>query len=183
VISREANGTDHQPAAVTIRPARPDDLEALVAIQRAAELAALGHIFPPDQHAYPAQAVATRWRTALAAAEVHVLIAERGEQAVGLACVAPGWLQGLFVVPDAWGSGLADRLHDAAIMIVQAQGSSRCCLWVLEANHRARRFYARHGWRPDGRHQSAPFPPYPVELGYELDLDRPRARRLHSSCP
>lgn len=38
----------------------------------------------------------------LAAAEVWVLLAERGDRAVGLACVAPGWLQGLFVVPDAW---------------------------------------------------------------------------------
>ena len=112
-----------------------------------------------------------RWRTALAAAEVRVLIAGRGDRAVGLACVAAGWLQGLFVVPDAWGSGLADRLHDAALMVVQAQGCSRCRLWVLEANHRARRFYARHSWLPDERRQPASFPPYPVELRYALDLD------------
>jgi len=135
--------TDHQPSVVTIRSARPDDLEALVVVQRAAELAALGHIFPPDEHPYPVPAVAMRWRTALAAAEVCVLLAERGGRAVGLACVAPGWLQGLFVVPDAWGSGLADHLHEAAIMIVRAHGCSRCRLWVLAANHRARRFYAR----------------------------------------
>jgi GNAT superfamily N-acetyltransferase len=162
--------TDRQPAAVTIRSARPDDLEALVAVQRAAELAALGHIFPPDEHPYPVQAVAIRWRTALAPAR---------DRAVGLACVAPGWLQGLFVVPDAWGSGLAGRLHAATITIMQAHGCSRCRLWVLEANHRARRFYARHGWRPDGRRQPAPFPPHPVELGYALDLAPPRAGRLH----
>jgi GNAT superfamily N-acetyltransferase len=163
--------TDPPPTAVTIRAARPDDHSALVAVQRAAELAALGHIFPPDEHPYPVQAVAIRWRNALAAAGVRVLLAERGDRAVGLSCVAAGWLQGLFVVSDAWGSGLADRLHEAALMVVQAQGRSSCRLWVLEANHRARRFYARHGWLPDGRRQPAPFPPYPVELGYALDLD------------
>jgi len=92
---------DQQPAAVTIRSARPDDLEALVAVPRTAELAALGQIFPPDEHPYPVRAVAMRWRTALAAAEVRVLLAERRDRAVGLACVAAGWLQGLFVVPNA----------------------------------------------------------------------------------
>ena len=153
-----------------IRPARPADIAALVAVQQAAELAALGHIFPPHEYAYPAQAVAERWRTALTASEVQVLLAERRGEAVGLAGVAPGWLDGLFVVPALWGSGLADRLHDAAVTDLRAQGHSRCRLWVLEANHRARRFYERHGWRPDGRRQAAPFPPYPGEVRYERDL-------------
>jgi hypothetical protein len=53
----------------------------------AAELAALGHIFPPDEHPYPVQAVAIRWRTALAAAGIRVLLAGRGDRAVGLACI------------------------------------------------------------------------------------------------
>jgi len=166
--------SDFQPAGAQIRPARADDLEALVAVQRAAELAALRHVFPPAEHPYPTQAVTARWRTGLASAEASVLLAETGQRAVGLACVASGWLRGLFVVPDAWGGGLADRLHAEAMAIVRLEGNSRCRLWVLEENHRARRFYGRLGWRPDGRRQPAPFPPYPPEIGYALELAHPR---------
>jgi GNAT superfamily N-acetyltransferase len=168
--------TELHPDAARIRPARPEDLEALVVTQRAAELAALAHVFPPDRYPFPTRAVTDRWRTALAAEETSVLLAERGGRAVGLACVAAGWLRGLFVVPDSWGSGLADRLHAAAMTIVRAEGNSRCRLWVLEDNHRARRFYLRQGWRPDGRHQATPFPPHPIEVGYALELDRPAIR-------
>ena len=54
-------------------------------------------------------------------------------------------------------------------------------LWVLEENVRARRFYERHGWRPDGRTGTSEYPPHPVELGYTR---RPRraARRLATSA-
>jgi GNAT superfamily N-acetyltransferase len=175
--SYAAGVSDSQAAEAKIRAARLEDAEALVAVQRSAELAALGHVFPPAEHPYPTQAVTQRWRTTLASAEASVLVAETGERAVGLACVASGWLRGLFVVPDAWGSGLADRLHTAAMAIVRLEGNSRCRLWVLEQNHRARRFYSRLGWRPDGRRQPTPFPPYPTEVGYALELGHPLDRR------
>lgn len=160
----------HPPEA-RIRPARPDDVEALVSTQRSAEQAALGHVFPQDAYPYPTQQMTDRWRNVLASGEASVLLAERGNRAVGLACVRSGWLRGMFVVPEAWGSGVADRLHAAAMAIVRAEGDAHCRLWVLEENPRARRFYARHGWRQDGRRQPAPYPPYPVEVGYTLALD------------
>jgi GNAT superfamily N-acetyltransferase len=156
------------PATATIRRARLDDLERVLAVQQAAEMAALGHVFPPDRYPFPVTEMRDRWRGALDTSGVRVLLAAHGARAVGVACTAPGWLQGLFVVPDAWGSGLADRLHDEAIGALRAAGESCCRLWVIEANQRARRFYARHGWRQDGQRQSTPFPPYPVEVSYTL---------------
>jgi RimJ/RimL family protein N-acetyltransferase len=41
---------------------------------------------------------------------------------------------------------------------------------VLAENTRARRFYERHGWTADGRAQESQWPPYPVEVGYVLDV-------------
>lgn len=160
--------TEGAAAAAAIRRAGLDDLERLVAVQRVAEVAGLGHVFPPDRYPFPVDEVRDRWRSWLAAGEARILLAEQGARAVGTVCASPGWLQGFFVVPDAWGSGLADRLHDQAIATLRAAADPPCRLWVLEANGRARRFYERHGWRRDERRRPVAFPPYPVEVGYTL---------------
>jgi len=52
-----------------------------------------------------------------------------------------------------------------------ARGEATCRLWVLEENHRARRFYERRGWRLDGRRKDARFPPFPPAVGYTLPLN------------
>jgi hypothetical protein len=41
---------------------------------------------------------------------------------------------------------------------------------VLEQNARARRFYERRGWRLNGDARVAPFPPYPIDVGYTIEL-------------
>jgi hypothetical protein len=41
---------------------------------------------------------------------------------------------------------------------------------VLEHNVRARRFYERRGWAPDGTSRVVEFPPHPLDLGYARDL-------------
>ena len=43
-----------------------------------------------------------------------------------------------------WGTGLGQRLWDAV------RPGESCSLWVLEDNARARGFYARNGFVPDG---------------------------------
>ena len=50
----------------------------------------------------------------------------------------------LNVRPEYRGTGLAQQLHDRAV------GNRAAFLWVLEVNPRARAFYARNGYRPDG---------------------------------
>jgi GNAT superfamily N-acetyltransferase len=87
-----------------------------------------------------------------------------------VACVHADWLEGLYVVPDQWGTGVADALHEWALDEARALGSSGCHLWVLEANARARRFYERRGWRENGRTRVVPFPPNPLDVGYSLDF-------------
>ena len=38
----------------------------------------------------------------------------------------------------------------AALVALRAAGFTTAMLWVLGTNARARRFYERRGWRPDG---------------------------------
>jgi GNAT superfamily N-acetyltransferase len=157
-------------AEVVVREARADEAETLVRIQAEASLAALAHVFPPDRYPYPYDAVRERWQVVLADADARVLVAEAGDAAVGVAAVRPGWLDGLYVVPERWGTGAAPLLHDRALAAVRGMGSRECRLWVLDANDRARRFYERRGWRENGTTRAVPFPPNPIDVGYGIDL-------------
>jgi len=133
----------------------------LAAIQEQASLAGLGHVYPPELYPFPRDAVQARW----AAFDGLAFIED-----AGFVAIDPPWLDALYVLPEAWGSGIADRLHDAGVTALRAAGVERARLWVLEENHRARRFYERRGWTADGTTRVVPFPPSPIDLGYALDL-------------
>jgi len=93
------------------------------------------------------------------------LIALRDDEILGFATVGPARqnptagapvrdreLWSIYVRASEYGSGLADRLMEA--VLPQREPAE---LWVFEANGRARRFYARHGFKPDGaRHLFGP---------------------------
>lgn len=55
------------------------------------------------------------------------------------------------VHPDRHRRGIGSRLHAAAVATVSSPVVLR--LWTWEFNERAREFYLRHGWKPDGRHR------------------------------
>jgi GNAT superfamily N-acetyltransferase len=154
----------------SIREARPNEAEALAAVQRDASLAALGHIFPPERYPFPLDEVRQRWREALAAPELTVLVAEDDDVPVGIAGYRAEWLDGLYVVPSHWGRGVGRELHDLVLDRLRAAGSERCYLWVLQHNTRARRFYERRGWRENGDTRVVPFPPNPIDVGYTIAL-------------
>jgi diamine N-acetyltransferase len=153
-----------------LRNARPDEAPVLAAVQEFASVAALPHVFPPERYPYPREATAARWVGALHDPRAHVVVAELKGETVGVTCVRADWLDGLYVVPELWGTGVAEMLHDRALEVVRGLGSVRCHLWVLEENARARRFYERRGWRENGRTRVVPFPPNPVDVGYTLDF-------------
>ena len=133
-----------------------DEAEAHFRVQRAASLAGLAHIYPPERFPYPDEAIRRHWRSFTGT----VLVAEREGEVVGVAGVEGEWLSGFYVLPDHWGSGVADELHDAAVEL----GVTR--LWCLEENHRARRFYAKRGWELNGETRVVEYPPHPLDLGY-----------------
>jgi GNAT superfamily N-acetyltransferase len=141
---------------VHVRQATTDEADGLFEVQRAASLAGLAHIYPPDLYPYPDDAVRERWRTFTGS----ILVAEHGTKIVGVAGIADDWLQGFYVLPEAWGTDVAHALHAAAIDV----GVSR--LWCLEHNHRARRFYEKRGWTANGETRVVEYPPHPLDLGY-----------------
>jgi len=132
-------------------------------------LSAAGHAAISPIAAAPKRPVRARWIAAVRDRKARTLLA-LDDEPVGAACVTRGWLQGLYVVPERWGTGLADALHDRALDEVRALGSKSCRLLVLEDNIRARRFYERRGWRENGDTRVVEFPPNPLDIGYTLDF-------------
>jgi putative acetyltransferase len=153
-----------------IREARRDEAEALAAIQRDASLAANAHIFPPELYPFPIAQIVQRWQDFLDDPDVTVLVCEEDGAALGVAGSRAGWLDGLYVLPEWWGHGVGRRLHDDVLDRQRAAGSTRCHLWVLEHNDRARRFYERLGWHENGDTRVVPFPPHPTDVGYSIEL-------------
>jgi GNAT superfamily N-acetyltransferase len=139
------------------------DPELLAAIQEAASVAGLAHVYPPEHYPFPREAVLERWRT------VGDLVLMAPDDS-GFAAVDPPWLNGLYVLPEAWGTGVAAELHDRALDALRDAGVDTARLWVLEGNTRARRFYEKRGWFVDGTTRVVPFPPHPLDLGYSRAL-------------
>jgi GNAT superfamily N-acetyltransferase len=88
----------------------------------------------------------------------QVLVAEREGRVVGFTVHGPdrdgaagtGELVALNVHPEVFGTGVATLLLGAAQQELRRAGFARAVLWVVPANARARRFYAREGWTHDG---------------------------------
>lgn len=59
-------------------------------------------------------------------------------------------LLALFVDREAWGTGVAKRLHDRALETMRERGFTEASLSTPAGQARARRFYEREGWRPTG---------------------------------
>jgi diamine N-acetyltransferase len=147
---------------VTIREATPADAPLLAELQERSSRAALAHIYPPELHPFPREAVQERWLTFAGRAWIA--------DDVGFIGVHGAWIDGLYVVPEAWGSGAAGELHDVALAAMDAARVEVALLWVLQHNERARRFYERRGWRADGASRVVEYPPHPIDVRYALDL-------------
>ncbi|MFE0192098.1 GNAT family N-acetyltransferase [Streptomyces sp. NPDC059008] len=105
---------------------------------------------------------------------VSDLVAERDGEVVGWACVGPcrdpdvapgaaespaarpaaGELLALYVAPGLIGTGVGRALMAAGTARARAGGFRALYLWVLRDNARARRFYERAGFVPDGAQEA-----------------------------
>lgn len=61
-----------------------------------------------------------------------------------------GELAALYVDPNHWRRGVGSDLMAGALSALVDGGYTHACLWVLEANERARDFYEATGWIADG---------------------------------
>lgn len=141
-----------------IRLATAEDADAIARVQERGWQAAYRHVFPVEQLDRGGFIYPSRWRERLLRPPRGwtTFVAERDGSVVGFASVGPsrdelglGELFAIYVDPDAWSTGTGRALL--------SQGEEQLCgqytvatLWVLEDNPRARSFYERAGWAPDG---------------------------------
>ena len=155
---------------MNLRPAREDDVETLLAIQRAASVAAFAHIYPPERYPFPDDAIRDLWRRAVADDDVEVFVAETDGRGVGSVSVSGEFLNALYVAPEQWRGGVASALHDRALERLRAREIEVAKLWTLEENWDARRYYERRGWELNGETRVVPFEPHPIDVGYSRML-------------
>jgi len=151
-----------------IREAGPDDAEGIARVHVASWQGAYRGLLAPDLLAgLDWRDRLPRWQTLLAeAGPVRVLVAEAGGQVVGFCSVGPArdedlmrrpenWyeLYSIYLVQEQWGSGLGRRLWASARSRIPSEVAA-VSLWVLEGNMRARAFYERQGFQPDGRRET-----------------------------
>ena len=152
------------------REATIDDVCALRDLEREANLAGLGHVFPAERYPFPDADVLARWALVLDEPGVTVLVRDDAERGGGRIDVFAAYddhsLRHLAVHPDRWGSGLASTAIDAVLRAMEQRGTAVAELWCLEENRRARRLYEYLGWRPTDDRRAAPWPPHPTEMRY-----------------
>jgi ribosomal protein S18 acetylase RimI-like enzyme len=143
-----------------IRPARPEDADALAGVQTRSWRAAYSGYVPVDRIEKHAGERPERWRRILAGAHGTFVIVGAEGALVGFVSVGEsrdedaragdGELWAIYVEPDLIGTGIGTELlnYGEAEMARSYTGAT---LWVFEENAQARRFYERHGWAPDDR--------------------------------
>lgn len=154
-------------SAVTIRPARPDDLAPVADVFLACWRESYAGFLPEHVIRLYDEAGARKvWQPAILepAADTIVLVAEAADgSVVGVARLGrdpgepeAGHVFSLYVRPDAQGGGVGARLLGAAEDRFRSEARRDATLWVFAANVAARSFYARQGWRPDGGERVEP---------------------------
>lgn len=143
------------PAGVELRPAVPADAEAGAAMHMACWREAYTPYADPallEERLATSDRFVAAWTKQLVDGPPRVL-AEADGELVGFAVAganrdpdtpASTELYAIYVRAAWWGTGLGQRLWDAV------RPEEPCSLWVLEDNARARGFYARNGFVPDG---------------------------------
>jgi GNAT superfamily N-acetyltransferase len=155
---------------IGLRPARLDEADTLLAIQREAAVDAFAHVYPPERYPFPDDAIREVWAEALADPSVEVYVAEVHGKATGAVSVGNGFLSTLYVLPSHQGSGVGSALHDLALERLAALGFREARLWTLEGNASGRRFYERRGWSLTGETRVVPYPPNPIDVQYAKTL-------------
>jgi ribosomal protein S18 acetylase RimI-like enzyme len=152
----------------TIRPASPADAEEIARVHAASWRETYGR-FVPDPDRSPWFDVEPRigmWRTNLRERVLTTLLAvDPAGDTVGFAAarsstepeaVRPEELTMLYVLAREHGSGVGQALLDAVL------GDRPASLWVAADNPRARAFYRRNGFGPDGA--TSAFGPIPTTV-------------------
>jgi ribosomal protein S18 acetylase RimI-like enzyme len=81
-------------------------------------------------------------------------------------------LHTIYLEPEVVGTGAGAALMRHALSDLRNRGFRSAVLWVQDTNTRARRFYEKGGWCPDGAEKTADVWGMPVrQVRYRINLD------------
>ncbi|MEV4622899.1 GNAT family N-acetyltransferase [Asanoa sp. NPDC049573] len=150
---------------VTIRRQRLDDAAEVAGVHVRAWQAGYAGIIPKDVlDALDPDTFAARRRQWHGAKEFETLVAVDDRAIVGFTTVGQyrnqqdrtdlvpgvGEVLAIYLEPNRVGTGLGRTLMAAGLAELDDRGFRTVRLWVLEDNTRARRFYEKAGFQPDG---------------------------------
>lgn len=173
---------------LTIRWAGLADARAIAEVHVRSWKAAYPGLVPQDfLDALTPETRLGSWREILSSAPsaseaTLVVVTEPADEIVGFATYGHsrddgadgsvvGEVRALYLDPSAWGQGAGATLLRAAVEELTVGGYETATLWVLETNARARRFYEKLGWRPDGTSKLHDWKAFvATDVRYRLDL-------------
>jgi ribosomal protein S18 acetylase RimI-like enzyme len=171
---------------VTIRTARAEDVEAMVAVHSQARAAYYMAGGVPAEQVDDAEAVAARhtsWARAVESSDKRAFCAVSGAGRVvgvlgmgrpyGHPDLDPALVRQLYqiqVLPGVWRRGIGSLLIAAFQEELVRGGRRTGVLDAWEANERGRSFYRRHGWSQDGHRRPGPLGRDYLRLRWEADV-------------
>ncbi|MEW2440406.1 GNAT family N-acetyltransferase [Micromonospora marina] len=153
-----------------VREAGLGDLSGIVELHSRARVAyhgagglPVGEILTPDL----AREQREGWAAAITSAHKRVRCAIVDGALAGVLAMGPphspdldprttAQLYQIHVDPQRWSRGVGSALHALFVRHLTDEGLALGVLEVWERNTRARAFYTRHGWRPDGTSRLGP---------------------------
>ncbi|WP_150308078.1 GNAT family N-acetyltransferase [Planctomonas psychrotolerans] len=127
----DAEGTE---AGVTANSDDADEIAEVLRVSRVTAMPWLPVVHTPEED--------RAWVRAVLLPEHTVWVAEQDARIVGVLAIRPGWLDQLYVLPDAQGAGIGTRM----LRIARDANPGELRLWAFQGNERARRFYERAGF-------------------------------------
>ncbi|HXG81638.1 MAG TPA: GNAT family N-acetyltransferase [Sphingomicrobium sp.] len=148
--------------SVTYRQATADDADDLAELGARTFTHTFGHLYQPgDLDIFLQNHSPANWQKELADPAFEVRVAEQDGRMVGYVKLGPphlpfeprgeaAELRQLYVIEEMKGQGVAHALMDWAIDRARDQRADYLYLSVFVDNHRARRFYEKYGFEPEG---------------------------------
>ena len=161
--------------SATFRAARAADAATVAALARRTFTETFGHLYAPEDLAlFLAGHTETGWAAEIADQAYAVRLVEADGAVVGYAKLGPPSLpftpeagaielRQFYLLAPYHGRGIAQEMMDWALDEARTRGQAALYLSVFVDNHRARRFYARHGFEEVG--------PYAFMVGNHADED------------
>lgn len=148
---------------ITLRPAVAADAAAIAAVYTRSWPLSMTHLgIPHVVDAFVASRGVDFWAGRLADPRWSFRVADDRGRIAGFVAWDPDpgrpELDRLFVLPDTRGTGVGDRLYQAALAGLGRGGGHTAELWAVPGNARAEAFYRRRGWTPTDQVQQIPTP-------------------------